>query len=108
MVIRAVFFDVDDTLVDFAAASRPALEHVLGAKVDFEQWQNLPHYDRFVSGELDFDAMRALRMADFLATLGRHDEDPVGLEAARMAYLAASYTFNNAAPALLVGRQRTF
>ena len=71
-MISAVFFDVDDTLVDFAAAASAGLiEAVPGA--DYADWLAMAqsHYDRYTSGELDFQTMRDQRMAAFLAGLGR-------------------------------------
>lgn len=89
-----MFFDVDDTLVDFGTAARSALPAVLGAGVDYALWTSLKHYSRFTSGELDFDTMRATRMADFLTMIGRPDDAPraAELEAARMDRMVATYT----------------
>ena len=88
-----MFFDVDDTLVDFGTAARGALPAVLGAGVDYALWTSLKHYSRFTSGELDFDTMRTTRMADFLTMIGRPEDAPraAEFEAARIERLVASY-----------------
>src|SRR2546428_14116620 len=74
VVAARVFFDVDDTLVDFGTAARGALPAVLGAGVDYALWTSLKHYSRFTSGELAFDTMRTTRMADFLRRIGRPED----------------------------------
>jgi putative hydrolase of the HAD superfamily len=92
-LLRAVFFDVDDTLVDFGTAARNALPAVLGVGVDYGLWTSLNHYARFTSGEWDFDTMRTTRMADFLTMIGRPEDAAraAELEAARMERLVAGY-----------------
>ena len=77
-----MLFDVDDTLVDFGGAARLALadvvlEHLAGDDADATglvdaahvAWQQVSEreYERFTSGEVDFDQMRLNRMAAFLA-----------------------------------------
>ena len=91
--LRAVFLDVDDTLVDFERAARASLASTLGADADYELWRTLEHYRRYESGELDFQRMRDLRMADFLAMTGRDADVPLAaeLEARRFAGLAPHY-----------------
>lgn len=83
--VQAVFFDVDDTLVDYEKAALAAFRAVLGPEAPYDEWLRLPHFERWTSGELGFEEMRALRMADFLAQLGRDDEvgDAARLEAVR-------------------------
>jgi phosphoglycolate phosphatase-like HAD superfamily hydrolase len=53
-VIRAVFFDVDATLVDFDASALAALRELFGAAADYDAWLQLStvHYPRYTSGEL--------------------------------------------------------
>jgi putative hydrolase of the HAD superfamily len=101
--VRAVFFDVDDTLVDFASAARAALTTALGPRADYRLWSGLDHYGRFLSGELAFQTMRQLRMADFLRLLGREDEQSRApeYERARMAALVAGYRLFPDVPACL-------
>ncbi len=83
--VHAVFFDVDDTLIDYEAAALAAFRGALGPDAPYEEWLRLPHFSRWTSGELGFQEMRDLRMADFLAQLGRDDEvgDAARLEALR-------------------------
>ena len=88
MLVRAVFFDVDDTLVDYATAASAALNRALGPDVDQAAWAALPHYERFSSGELGFEQMRVLRMVDYLAAHDRQDEAAEDLEQLRIDYLS--------------------
>jgi putative hydrolase of the HAD superfamily len=102
--IKAVFLDVDDTLVDYAPAARAAFAAALGEDASYEQWLELDHYERWLNGEFDdFQAMRDARMADFLRRLGR-DEDVrrAGLlEQLRFDGLAQHYRlFDDASPCL--------
>lgn len=72
-MIRAVFFDVDDTLVDFTGAARTALTEVLGEQIDHALWEEAsrPHWERYHRGEVEFERMRVERTADFLRQIGR-------------------------------------
>jgi putative hydrolase of the HAD superfamily len=88
VLVRAVFFDVDDTLVDYATAASAALNRALGPDVDQAAWAALPHYERFSSGELGFEQMRVLRMVDYLAAHGRQDEAAEDLEQLRIDHLS--------------------
>lgn len=101
--IQAVFFDVDDTLVDFDAAARAALADTLGPEADYDLWIGLTHYERFNRGELDFQTMRHTRMADYLALLGREADVPraEALEALRFDALFDRYVlFDDVLPCL--------
>jgi putative hydrolase of the HAD superfamily len=71
VTIRAVFFDVDDTLVDYETAAARSFRAALGEDADYEVWRGLDHYDRFMAGDLEFEEMRHLRMADYLTAIGR-------------------------------------
>lgn len=105
--IRAVFFDVDDTLVDFDTAARAALSDVLGPEADYDEWVGLTHYERFNRGELDFVTMRETRMADYLVLLGRGAEvdQAAELEARRFDALFDRYAlFDDVLPCLSVLR----
>jgi putative hydrolase of the HAD superfamily len=103
-VIRAVFLDVDDTLVDYAPAARAAFATALGDDAPYEQWLTLDHYERWLAGEFDdFVAFREGRMRDFLAGLGRDaDVDrATALERNRFDSLADHYTlFDDVLPLL--------
>jgi putative hydrolase of the HAD superfamily len=72
-VIEAVFFDVDDTLVDYASTARRALDEGMGAEDSYELWQEIsgPYFERHARGEVGFEAMRIERTAAFLRALGR-------------------------------------
>ncbi|MTD13105.1 HAD-IA family hydrolase [Nakamurella sp. YIM 132087] len=78
--VEAVLFDIDDTLVDFHGAAMSALAEATAVirgqlEVDagrlVELWESLNdrEYGRFLSGELDFDAMRNARMQALLGEL---------------------------------------
>ena len=82
----AVIFDIDDTLVDFHGAAMRALDDAtaelrssLGLASDSARraWASIndAEYSRYLTGELDFDAMRYSRMS---AVLGLLDPDGAG------------------------------
>ncbi len=83
--VAAVLFDIDDTLVDFTAAARLALRDAvhqyLGDDPTDDEvaaaWHeiNEDQYDRYLSGELDFDGMRMARIGAFLSALGHPEAD---------------------------------
>jgi putative hydrolase of the HAD superfamily len=70
--VRAVFFDVDETLVDFDAAAVRAHTGLFGSADGYDVWCSLTpqFWSRFTSGELDFTAMRDARMARYLELAG--------------------------------------
>lgn len=70
--VRAVFFDVDETLVDFDAAALRAHTELFGADEGYADWCALTpeFWLRFTSGELGFQAMREARMARYLEAAG--------------------------------------
>lgn len=108
--VDAVFFDVDDTLVDYAPAARAAFAAALGEDASYEQWLALDHFQRWLAGEFtDFDAFRTARMADFLTAIGR-DADrarAVELERERFARLPDRYAlFDDVEPCLAALRGR--
>ena len=105
-MIRAVFLDVDDTLVDYAFAARNSFHATLGPDADYDVFTSLDHYERFLDGRIGFQAMRETRMRDYLALLQR-DDDPVALEVARYAGLADHYRlFDDALPSVQALRRR--
>ena len=98
-----VLFDIDDTLVDFNGAARSALLDVSAAFGDspdvgermLASWETVSEvqYNRFLSGELDFDAMLVARMA---AVIG--EMDPSGalpLDAATLEELRNTSIFTH-------------
>ncbi len=92
-MIRAVFFDVDDTLLDYDTASRAAFHGALGEDADFELWLAMsdPHFARYGRGDVGFQQMRAERMAHYLDACGRSPSDAEELEALRFDALWSSY-----------------
>jgi len=68
--IRAVLFDVDDTLVDHSRAQRAGLEAAMAAEgrrcqeSDHERWRELVEWTfaRYLSGELSFAEQRRVRV----------------------------------------------
>ncbi len=107
MTIRAVFLDVDDTLVDYQYAATSAFHEVLGDGADYDAFFGLDHYDRYLSGELGYEDARVQRMATFLAMSGRDGEDPAALEGARLAALEKYYVlYDDALPCISALRER--
>jgi putative hydrolase of the HAD superfamily len=70
--IKAVFFDVDETLVDFDAAAVRAHTGLFGSAAGYDVWCSLTpqFWSRYTCGELDFPAMRDARMARYLELAG--------------------------------------
>lgn len=107
MRVKAVFLDVDDTLVDYAPAARAAFAAVFGPDVSYEQWLALDHYERYLNGELSFHDMRETRMADFLTMLGRDAAVAAEFERRRFEGLAEHYAlFDDALPCVAALRER--
>jgi putative hydrolase of the HAD superfamily len=109
MCVKAVFLDVDDTLVDYAPAARASFAAVFGPEAPYEQWLALDHYERYLNGELSFRVMRETRMADFLQMLGRAQDvpDAVEFERRRFEGLAEHYRlFDDALPCVAELRAR--
>jgi putative hydrolase of the HAD superfamily len=106
-VIRAVFLDVDDTLVDYQHAASSAFHEVLGDGADYDAFFGLDHFDHYLSGDVGFEDARVQRMAAFLATCGRDGEDPATLEAARLAALEKYYVlYDDVLPCISALRDR--
>ncbi|MET8543929.1 HAD family hydrolase [Kitasatospora sp. NPDC004799] len=118
--IRAVLFDVDDTLVDYTGSERRAvLAHLRGldllrrlpdSRAAVALWREVTEeqYTRFLAGELTFTGQQRERVRRFLARLG---EDTAALpDAAAAAWFAAyaahrdaaQQAFPDAAPTLTV------
>lgn len=100
-MIGAVFFDVDDTLVDFGTSSTVVLEAVLGPGVDRPRWDELSekYYPMFTRGELSFEAMRVARLTQYLRESGRPVDDAAAIEEQRMGLLQDSYVlYDDALP----------
>jgi putative hydrolase of the HAD superfamily len=109
MSIRAVFLDVDDTLVDYGTAAREAFYAAVGDEGDYERFLGFDHYERFLTGELDFQSFRDQRMAAYLAAVGRDGDVARAreIEQQRYAGLAHGYRlFDDALPLLTELRAR--
>jgi putative hydrolase of the HAD superfamily len=109
--IRAVCLDIDDTLVDNCACGRAGLaalvgrDHAWDPHRAWDQWSELTelHYDRFLSGEVDFDTMRLQRAKAFFAERGEwlSDHELAHREACRMAAVRGAWRlFDDALPCL--------
>ena len=110
--ISAVFFDVDDTLVDYATTSRRALEEAMAAGDSYELWQLIsePHFQRYHLGEIEFGPMRVERTAAFLRELGREADSrrAADFEHARFVALNRSFVlFDDVLSCLSALRERT-
>jgi putative hydrolase of the HAD superfamily len=92
--LGVVFFDVDDTLVDFETSNVAVFRQLFG-ELDFGSWSALTAelYPRFTAGEMDFVTMRDIRMRRFLQQIGRPAQaaDVVEAERHRIELLDASY-----------------
>lgn len=94
--IRAVLFDVDDTLVAYSAAERAAIAgHLtdLGIPGDLlpattAEWHRLQehHFARYLAGRTDFPGQQRARVAGLLRWLDRPVPDDAGLTAWFAAY----------------------
>ncbi|MFD0270806.1 HAD family hydrolase [Streptomyces sp. NPDC127106] len=121
MPIRAVLWDIDDTLFDYTGADTAGLARRLAEEglaerygspeQALERWRETTarHWDRFAAGEVTFQGQRRDRVRDFL------DEPAMGDEAADAwfdryveHYKAAWTVFPDVVPALdaLAGRYR--
>lgn len=85
-MIRGVLFDIDDTLIDLAAAQAATFHETMadqaelsGVELDLDRVDEATehftadvggHYDRYVAGELDFVGQRLARVQDALQILG--------------------------------------
>ncbi|AZI58473.1 HAD family hydrolase [Nakamurella antarctica] len=116
--LRAILFDVDDTLVDFGASAVAGVADLLGTMVVDTQLQvGLPHawheltefhYPRFLSGELNFLDMQLARLAALLGWAGLpvpHREALIALEHRRQQVMTLHYQlFPDVLPALELAR----
>lgn len=73
VVLRAIIFDLDDTLVDQAGAARRAVvgwaaEHGISGVDVADRWESVSdrHYRRYQSRELGFQEQRRARAREFL------------------------------------------
>lgn len=112
--LEAVFFDVDDTLLDSLKAARAALRALFDDSLDaaaMAAWDAITEtqYARFNAGEFDFQAMLTARMAQFLALRDEPHDDAtaVTLEQRRNElFVEQVVPFDDALPALQAARGR--
>ena len=108
-MIRTVFFDVDQTLVDFDAAAVRAHTALFGDGGGYRLWCELSpqFWPLFTDGTLSFDEMRAARMARYLELSGHGCRDGALMEHRRWALVEESFqTFNDVQPCLDALRER--
>lgn len=112
---RAVLFDVDDTLLDYATSERTAIHRYLadlGVPADrlaagAAAWHDHQerHFARYLTGELDFTGQRRARTADMLRWLDQPvpaDTDALDawFDGYRVRYEASLTPFPDAGPTL--------
>ncbi|BAU86325.1 hydrolase [Streptomyces laurentii] len=113
MAIRAVLWDIDDTLFDYARADRAGMrahltaEGLAGGYASVEQalgrWKELTvlHWRRFEAGGVDFLEQRRERVRDFLEEPGMTREAADGWFERYVAHYEAAWElFPDAVPAL--------
>jgi putative hydrolase of the HAD superfamily len=103
--IRAVCFDIDDTVIDFTSTARSALFALIGRDDMWTAWQRATdeYVARAVAGELDYVTMRRERTKAFFADLGAllDDEAVAVLEDRRLAQMCSGWRlFDDAVPCL--------
>ncbi|MGH3797910.1 MAG: HAD family hydrolase [Pseudonocardiaceae bacterium] len=109
LMIAAVCFDVDATLVDHEASTRAGLRELLGTDDAWSDWCALTdrHYLRYLAGEVDFDTMRWQRTKEFFASRGEllGDGEVVQREERRAAAMRRAWQlYDDALPCLGVLR----
>ena len=110
-LVSAVFFDVDDTLLDTPTSARRALRAVFGDDIDIPTWDAITEvqYARFTAGELDFPAAMTARMAEFLASRDERHDDASAVAAERLrneSFIANTVVYDDALPCLQAVRDR--
>ena len=105
--MRAVFLDVDDTLVDYERAARTALAEAVGFADGWQRWKGLDSHERFARPDLDYAEFRQLRMRDFLKLMGRDGTRSEEIEQARFAGIVRHCAlFEDVLPCLAMLRER--
>lgn len=104
-VLRAVCFDIDDTLIDFTSASRNALTAMTGRDDLWPLWDCVTeaHVAMVVAGDLDYPTMHRRRTKEFLAEIGMpvSDHDAARFERSRAAVMRSSFrVFDDVLPCL--------
>ncbi|MBZ4020163.1 HAD family hydrolase [Streptomyces purpurogeneiscleroticus] len=103
MPIRAVLWDIDDTLFDYANADQVGMQaHLLAEGLTdgypsveqaLARWKELTalHWRRFEAGGMTFEAQRRDRVRDFLGTSSMSDEDADGWFERYLAHYEAAW-----------------
>ena len=107
-MLRAVIFDLDDTLVDQRTAAAAAVtewvaEHGLPADGAVERWADLcdVHYERYQRRELTFHEQRRVRVREFLGRLDADDDEADALFAGYLHRYETGWTrYDDAVPTL--------
>ncbi len=116
-MIRAVLFDLDDTLVDQGAAAHAAVvpwarEHgLIGTDTELRRrWEHIsaPHFKAWQRRLVTFQEQRRARVRDFLPHLDLVSDDDADAHFADYlrAYEANWHPFDDAAPTLFALRRR--
>jgi putative hydrolase of the HAD superfamily len=112
MAIRAVLWDIDDTIFDYDAAERTGMRNHLdheglpdgcdSVEWALDRWRDLTreHWLRFAAGESDFQGQRWNRVRDFLGRPLSDAEAAEWFERHRVHYEAAWALFPDTVPAL--------
>jgi putative hydrolase of the HAD superfamily len=106
-VLKAVIFDLDDTLVDQKSAARTAVvawaaEHGITDPDVGQRWARISeiHYERYQRRELTFAQQRATRVREFLALDVDEDAASALFDGYLTRYEAQWVAFDDAVPAL--------
>jgi putative hydrolase of the HAD superfamily len=106
-MIRAVLWDVDDTIFDYTSADRTGLLRHLEAEgqppdAALERWHEvgMPHYRRFLLGETTIEEYRRARARDFLDRILTDFEADAWFERYTGHFEAAWSVFPDVVPAL--------
>ncbi|WP_327288531.1 HAD family hydrolase [Streptomyces sp. NBC_01198] len=112
MAIRAVLWDIDDTIFDYDGAERTGMRRHLdheglpdgceSVEWALDHWRDLTleHWRRFAAGECDFEGQRRNRVRDFLGRPLSDDEAEEWFGRHKVHYEAAWALFPDAVPAL--------
>lgn len=112
MAIRAVLWDIDDTIFDYAGADRTGMRHHLGdeglpdgcdsVERALERWRELTlaHWQRFAAGECGFEEQRRDRVRAFLGLPLTDAETEEWFGRHKLHYEAAWALFPDTVPAL--------
>ncbi|MER5891163.1 HAD family hydrolase, partial [Streptomyces sp. NPDC001941] len=112
MAIRAVLWDVDDTIFDYTGADRAALRELLsheGLPDGYDsveqallRWREITHrhWERQAAGETDFQGQRRDRVREFTGRALDDAEADAWFESHVVRYEAAWQLFPDAVPVL--------